>query len=91
MIVRWLTLAVLPYGLVPVLAVVISLPTLVLWYFMSQSRGITRITDGEFALGVLIGCVLAVTVWLWGIRRAVRLAVQRKEKLAAFLSDPARG
>jgi hypothetical protein len=91
MIVRWLTLAVLPYGLVPLLAAVISLPTLVLWYFASQSHGITRISDGEFALGVSIGCVIAIVVWIWSIGHAIRLAVRRKEKLTAFLSDPAQG
>lgn len=91
MIVRWLTLAVLPYGLVPVLAVVISSPTLVLWYFTSQSHGITRISDGDFALGVLIGCVLGLAAWVWGLRAGVRIAQRRRAKLVAFLSDPARG
>lgn len=91
MIVRWLALAVLPYGLVPVLAVVISLPTLALWYFTSQTNGITRISDGEFALGVSVGCVLGVAAWIWGQRTAVRIALKRKTKLATFLADPAQG
>jgi hypothetical protein len=91
MILRWLTLAVLPYGLVPVLAVVLSIPTLLLWYFTSQTGGITRIPDGDFALGVLIGCVLSLTAWIWGHHAGVRIARRRKANLIAFLSDPGAG
>jgi hypothetical protein len=74
MILRWVTLTVLPYILVPALVVVISAPTLLLWYLTSQTNGTTRIPDGDFALGVLIGCGLAVAAWLWGRHRGVRIA-----------------
>jgi len=91
MILRWITLAVLPYVLVPALVVIISAPTLLLWYLTSQTNGATRIPDGDFALGVLIGCALALAAWLWGNRRGVRIAEKREVSLIEFLSDPGRG
>ena len=91
MIVRWLTLAVLPYGLVPAIVVVISLPTALLWYVTSQQQGLTRVPDGSFALGVVVGCAIALFAWVWGHRVALRLAAKRRETLAAYLADPANG
>ena len=92
MILRWMTLAVLPYMLVPILVVVISAPTLLLWYLTSsQTNGTKQVTDGDFALGVLIGCGLSAAAWYWGHRRGVRIAEQRKAELLAYLSNPSRG
>jgi hypothetical protein len=91
MIVRWLTLAVLPYGLVPAIAVVISIPTGILWYLTSQQQGITRVPDGSFALGVIVGCAIALFAWVWGHRVALRLVAKRRDALAAYLSDPENG
>jgi hypothetical protein len=91
MILRWGVLAVLPYILVPTLAVIISAPTLLLWYLTSQTGGWTRIPDGDFALGVLVGCGLAAVTCLWGYRRGVRIAEKRKPDLIRYLADPGRG
>ena len=44
-----------------------------------------------FALGVTIGCVLAITAWIWGHRAGVRIAERRKARLIAFPSDPDAG
>jgi hypothetical protein len=91
MILRWITLAVLPYMLVPVLVVIISAPTLLLWYLTSHANATPRISDGDFALGVLIGCGLAIAAWLGGHHRGVRIAEKRNVELIEFLSDPGRG
>ncbi len=91
MILRWSSLAVLPYLLVPMLVIAISAPTLLLWYLTSQTNGARRIPDGDFALGVLIGCGLAVVSWFWGHRRGVRIAEQRRADLIDFLSNPHNG
>ena len=91
MIVRWLSLAVLPYGLVPALVVVISIPTAVLWYVTSQRQGLTRVPDGAFALGVVVGCVIAVAAWIWGHRVTLRLVAKRRDALSGYLADPRKG
>ena len=91
MILGWVTLAVLPYMLVPVLVLIISAPTLLLWYLTSQTNGTTRIPDGDFAMGVLISCGLAIAVGLWGHHSGARIAEKRTVNLVEFLSDPSRG
>ena len=88
MIVRWLTLALVPYGLVPLLGVAVSIPTLTLWGLRSQSGGITRIPDSDLAWGVLIACVVAMIAWVGGHHFGVRIAERRRSRLVAFLADP---
>jgi hypothetical protein len=58
----------------------LSAPTLLSWFLASKAD--TRpISDGDFALGVLIGCVLATACWWWDQGQALR----------AFPSDPTLG
>jgi len=91
MILRWGILVVLPYMLVPAIVVIISAPTLLLWYLTSHTGGWSRVSDGDFAVGVLIGCGLAAVACLWGYRRGVRIAEKRKPDLILYLGDPRRG
>jgi hypothetical protein len=91
---RWLTLAVAPYLLVPGLITVISLPTLGLW--LATVHGRPRATshplsDTSFAWGVSLGAVLALAFWFVGVRISARLVQRRAHKLVPFLTDPDRG
>lgn len=90
MFVRWLTLAVVPYGLVPLLGALVMLPTVVLW---NQAGVDPNKSDSDllYFVGVLIACGLAVLLWLWGHHMAIKLAVRRREKLSAYLADPSLG
>ena len=89
--VRWLVLVVTPYGLVPALAFAFITPTLLLWGISAQ-RGLTgRLSDGEYALGVLMACGLSLAAAVFGQRAGARWALRRKKKLLAYLADPSLG
>jgi hypothetical protein len=89
---RWLILAVTPYGLVPALVLVLSVPTLLLWVFTVRMNWYTDPrADRDFAWGVSLGAFLSLAVWFGGVRLSARLTQHRAARLTPFLADPDRG
>ncbi len=91
MLVRWLALVITPYGLVPVLAGVLMVPSLLLWGFTSKHGLTQRLPDRDLGLGVALACVISMACWVGGQHFGAGLARRRRTKLRAFLSDPLRG
>jgi hypothetical protein len=91
MIIRWFSLALTPYGLVPVLAMAFLAPTLALWGVFAQHGLNAKLSDGEFAWGILVACVLSVIGSIGGHHLGYRWARRRKADLSAYLSDPSLG
>jgi hypothetical protein len=91
MIARWLLLVLTPYGLVPALTAVLTLPSLLLWTAAAPSGNPTRITDAQFAWGLLLAAALAAIAWPGGHLIGSRLAHRRRRRLTEFLTDPDRG
>ena len=88
---RWLVLVVTPYGLVPALAFAFITPTLLLWGISAQNGLTGRLSDGEYALGVLMACALSLIGAVFGQRIGARWAIHREKKLSAYLADPSLG
>jgi hypothetical protein len=91
MLVRWLSLAVTPYVLVPVLAVLMLVPSLLLWGFTSPHGLSEKLPDHDLGLGVAVACGIALVCTVGGHRLGVWIATRRQAKLVEFLSDPVRG
>jgi hypothetical protein len=91
MIVRWGTLAVTPYILVPGILSLLMLPSLGYWSIFAPDGLHTRLSDAQYAVGMLIACVLAVLGSIGGHHAGWRLAQRRKAELRDFLADPERG
>lgn len=91
MLVRWLTLALIPYGLVPVLTIAFLVPSLVLWAIFAKHGLSARLSDGEYAWGILLACGLSVIGSIGGHRVGERWARRRKATLSAYLADPSLG
>jgi hypothetical protein len=89
MLARWAVLVLAPYGLVPLLTVVFSVPSLVLWSAVSHGGG--RITAGQFGWGLLLAAAVTAAAWPLGHRYGLRQAARRGERLVSFLADPDRG
>jgi hypothetical protein len=91
MLLRWGTLVLLPYGVVPGLTVAFLAPSLLIWGLTSTDGLTQKLPDNDFGLGIALACAIAGTaVWL-GHRGALRLIARRRETLVAYLSDPLRG
>ncbi len=90
MLVRWITLAVTPYILVPVLAGLLLTPSLLLWGFTAP-HGITqKIPDQYLGWGIVVACVIALVATVGGHRVGAMIARRRRAALLVFLSDPGR-
>jgi hypothetical protein len=91
MIIRWFSLALTPYVLVPTILALLMLPSLAFWSAFAQHGLQSKLSNGEYAVGMLIACVLAVAGSIGGHQLGGRLARRRKSDLVAYLSDPSRG
>jgi hypothetical protein len=91
MLIRWGTLAVTPYVLVPILASLMLAPSLLLWGFTAPHGLSERLPDHDFGLGVAVACAIAFGCAVGGQRLGVLMLRKRGSKLAAFLADPGRG
>ena len=91
MLLRWGTLVLLPYGVVPALTIAFLAPSLLIWGLTSPSGLTQKLPDNDFGLGIALACVIAaLAVWL-GHRVALRMIARRRHELIAYLSDPLRG
>jgi hypothetical protein len=87
---RWVALVLVPYGVVPVVSVLTVVPAYLVWTAMGH--GIQGgLNAGELIVGGLV--VLATSILLWWIGRALSVRVARKhhDGLDAYLADPLRG
>ena len=91
MLVRWMTLAVTPYLLVPVLAVLMLVPSLLVWGFTSSHGLSEKLPDHDLGLGVATACAVALGCSIGGQRLGVWMVQRRRTRLVPFLSDPGRG
>jgi len=91
MLLRWGTLVLVPYGVVPALTIAFLAPSLLIWGLTTPVGLTKKLPDNDFGLGIGLACVIAVAaVWL-GHRIALRLIARRRDALVAYLSDPLRG
>ena len=88
---RWLALVVTPYGLVPLLGVVIMLPSLLLWGLTSTHGLAQKLPDHDLGWGVALACVVAAVCSFGGHRFGAWLAHRRRDALGTFLADPTQG
>ena len=91
MLVRWVTLAVTPYVLVPLLAALMLVPSLLVWGFTAPHGLSEKLPDHDLGLGVAVACVIALACSLGGHRLGGVMVQKRRAKLVEFLSDPVRG
>ncbi len=91
MLVRWVTLAVTPYILVPMLAALMLVPSLLIWGFTAPHGLTAKLPDRDFGVGVAVACAVALVFSVGGQRLGIWFARRRRATLADFLSDPVRG
>ncbi len=90
MVVRWATLCLLPYALVPAITGALAAPAFVAWS-LTNGHGKGRIPDRDLAVGVAMTAVLSAVAFFLGHRHGIRLIRKRRNRLVAFLGDPGLG
>ena len=64
MLIRWGALAVTPYVLVPFLAALMLVPSLLLWGFTAPHGLSEKLPDHDFGLGLAVACAVALGCWV---------------------------
>ena len=90
MVVRWVTLCLLPYALVPAITSTLAAPAFVAWA-MATRHWKGRIPDRDLAIGVAVTAVLSTAAFFLGHRHGLRLIRRRRDRLVAFLEQPQLG
>ena len=62
MLVRWAALAVTPYLLVPFLAALMLVPSLLLWGFTAPHGLSGKVPDHYLGLGIAVACAIALAL-----------------------------
>ena len=88
--VRWLALVLLPYVLVPTLAVVALLPSYAFWTVTGNGQ-YAPLDDLRLAVGGVLALVMSLGMWKFGRHMSLRLARRHAEYLKSYLADPSRG
>jgi hypothetical protein len=91
MLVRWGTLVLLPYAIVPGLTAVFLAPSLLVWGVTSPSGLTKKLPDNDVGLGIALACAIAVAAVYLGHHVSLWLIARRRDRLVAYLSDPTLG
>ena len=87
MLLRWGTLVLLPYAVVPGLTVAFLAPSLLIWGLTSTSGLTQKLPDNDIGLGIGLACAIASPPPCRPAR-SLRLIARRRDRLVAYLSDP---
>src|SRR4051794_14583001 len=85
MLARWPLLVLAPYLVVPLMTLVLTLPSLLLWYAMARGSHGSQLSDAAFGWGLLLAAAVSIPAWLVGQAYGPRLATRRAERLTEFL------
>ena len=90
MVVRWATLCLLPYALVPAITGILAAPAFAAWA-ATNGHAKSRIPDADLAVGVALTAVLSMAAFFLGHRQGLRFIRRRRDRLVEFLGKPELG
>lgn len=88
---RWVTLVVLPYSVVPLVSAALATPITLVAVTAGNHGGAGRLVRPTLLIGALLACLVAVLAYPLGSRIGAWMATRRAERLQAYLSDDERG
>jgi hypothetical protein len=89
--IRWLTLVLLPYVYVPLVAAVALAPALLIGLAVGGYTHDHRITTAGIVTAACLVVALSAVVFAYGPRLMAALVMRRRDALTAYLTDPERG
>jgi hypothetical protein len=88
---RWIVLVLLPFLVVPIIAVVLLIPTLIIWITAHQGYPPHEMAPAGLWIGTAVSVLISLIVFAWAPTVAVKIARRRQAKLHGYLSDPEHG
>ena len=90
-LVRWLALVLVPFLIVPAIAVVLLIPSLIIWIIAHQGYPPQQMDTTGLWIGTAVSVAVSLTTFAWAPRVAATIARRRSERLHVYLSNPEHG
>jgi len=90
-LVRWLALVLVPFLIVPVIAILLLMPSLIIWIIAHQGYPPHQMDTTGLWIGTAVSVAVSLTTFAWAPRVAAKIARRRSERLHLYLSNPEHG
>jgi hypothetical protein len=90
-LVRWLALVLVPFLIVPAIAVVLLIPSLIIWIIAHQGYPPQQMDTTGLWIGTAVSVAVSLTTFAWAPGVAATIARRRSERLHVYLSNPEHG
>ena len=90
-LVRWLALVLVPFLIVPVIAIVLLTPSLTIWIIAHQGYPPHQMDTTGLWIGTAVSVAVSLSTFAWAPRVAATIARRRSERLHVYLSNPEHG
>jgi hypothetical protein len=90
-VLRWGILVLLPFLVVPVIAVLLLTPTLLIWTLVAQPQPLRDVGPAGLWLGTAVACAISLIVFALGPVITSKIARRRLDRLSGYLSNPEHG
>jgi hypothetical protein len=90
-VLRWIVLVLLPFLIVPIIAIVLLIPTLIIWIIAHQGHPPHELPPPGLWLGTAASIVISLIFFVLAPTVAVIIVRRRHDRLHGYLSDPEYG
>jgi hypothetical protein len=88
---RWGALVLLPFLIVPVIAIVLLIPSLIIWIAAHQGYPPQQLNSGGLWIGTAVSVAVSLITFAFAPLVAVKIARRRYNRLHGYLSNPDHG
>jgi hypothetical protein len=88
---RWGVLVLLPFMVVPVIAIMLLVPSLIIWIIAHQGHPPHEMDPIGLWIGTVVSVAVSLIVFAWAPSMATKIARRRYAKLHGYLSNPEHG
>jgi hypothetical protein len=90
-VLRWGILVLLPFLVVPVIAVLLLTPTLLIWTLAAQPEPMRDVGPAGLWIGTAVACPVSLIVFAVGPVVTAKIASRRLDTLSGYLGNPEHG
>jgi hypothetical protein len=88
---RWGVLVLLPFMIVPAIAIMLLIPSLIIWIIAHQGHPPHEMDPVGLWIGTVVSVAVSLIVFVWAPSVATKIARRRYAELHGYLSNPEHG
>jgi hypothetical protein len=90
-VLRWGVLVLLPFMVVPAIAIMLLIPSLIIWIIAHQGHPPHEMDPVGLWIGTVVSVAVSLIVFVWAPSVATKIARRRYAELHGYLSNPEHG